>query len=144
MNNLDNFSNLDDKMGKKEILICKIIRGIRKITSFFDLSSSELKLFRSKAKNKFRTIKFPMTKVGRKMAKQEEAPCCIPFHKSERRLNYKKRERITFRYKWKEWINLCKIYYRKPLPLLSYNPRVVQSIHRKGYEISSWTNGRSH
>ena len=43
-------------------------------TSFFDLSSSELKLLSNKAKNKFRTMKLPMTSVGRKMAKHVDAP----------------------------------------------------------------------
>lgn len=44
------------------------------LTSFFDLSSSELKLLSNKAKNKLRTMKLPMTSVGRKMAKQVDAP----------------------------------------------------------------------
>ena len=43
------------------------------ITSFLDLSSSQLKLLSNKAKNKLRTMKLPTTKAGKKMAKQDSA-----------------------------------------------------------------------
>lgn len=48
----------------------------KEITSFLDFSSSELKLLSNKAKNKFSTIKLPITNVGRNMAKHVEAPSC--------------------------------------------------------------------
>lgn len=54
-----------------------------RLTSFLDFNSSELKLLSNRAKNKFKTIKLPITKVGRKIAKQEEAPCWMDgWHKS--------------------------------------------------------------
>lgn len=43
-------------------------------TSFLVLSSSELKLLSNRAKNKLRTIKFPITKVGRNTAKHVPGP----------------------------------------------------------------------
>jgi hypothetical protein len=45
------------------------------LTSFFDFSSSELKLLRSKAKKRLRTMKFPITRAGRKIAKHVSGPC---------------------------------------------------------------------
>lgn len=43
-------------------------------TSFLVLSSSELKLLSNNAKNKLRTIKLPITRVGRKMARHVPGP----------------------------------------------------------------------
>lgn len=53
----------------------------QKLTSFLDLSSSELKLLSNKAKKRLRTMKFPITKAGRKIAKQVPGPCktCLQF-----------------------------------------------------------------
>lgn len=67
------------------------------LTSFFDLSSSELKLFSNKAKNKFKTIKFPITSVGRKMAKQVDAPSCIIEEKKMYSAeNYRKMQSLNY------------------------------------------------
>lgn len=52
------------------------IRARDQHTSFFDFSSSELKLLSNSAKNKFSTMKLPMTSVGRKMAKHVDAFSC--------------------------------------------------------------------
>jgi hypothetical protein len=43
-------------------------------TSFLVLSSSELKLLSNRAKNKLSTMKFPITKVGRKTARHVPGP----------------------------------------------------------------------
>lgn len=56
------------------ILELELANTFTLLTSFFDFSSSELKLLSNKAKNKFNTIKLPMTSVGKKMAKHVEAP----------------------------------------------------------------------
>lgn len=95
------------------------------LASFFDLSSSELKLLSNNAKNKFRTMKFPMTRVGRNMAKHVEAPCC----KGNRSIR-------------KE----VEVYIDLTVPPLRHacNPIGVRSIHRIEYEKSSWTNERNH
>ena len=44
------------------------------LTSFRDLSSSQLKLLSSKAKKRLSTKKLPMTRAGRKMEKQISEP----------------------------------------------------------------------
>lgn len=50
------------------------------LTSFLCFNSSLLKLLRSKAKNKLSTIKFPTTRAGMKIARQEPGlPCNITF-----------------------------------------------------------------
>lgn len=41
------------------------------LTSFLDLSSSQLKLLSNKAKKRLSTIKLPMTKAGKNMARQD-------------------------------------------------------------------------
>ena len=42
-------------------------------TSFRDLSSSQLKLLSRRARKRFSTMKFPMTRAGRNMARQDSA-----------------------------------------------------------------------
>ena len=53
-------------------------------TSFLDLSSSQLKLLSNKARKRFSTIKLPITRAGRKMARHDSgAPCnmkILSFH----------------------------------------------------------------
>lgn len=56
---------------KKEM---KVRTYQKTLTSFLDLSSSELKLLSSKAKKRLRTMKLPMTSAGRKIAKQVPVP----------------------------------------------------------------------
>ena len=59
------------------VIFCPNRLFIRKIitqsllTSFLDLSSSQLKLLSNKAKKRLSTIKLPMTKAGKNMAKQD-------------------------------------------------------------------------
>lgn len=44
------------------------------LTSFLDFSSSELKLFKSKARKRLRTMKLPMTRAGKNIAKHVPGP----------------------------------------------------------------------
>ena len=53
-----------------KLLILFLIRP-QDFTSFLDLSSSQLKLLRRRARKRFRTIKFPITRAGRNIAKQD-------------------------------------------------------------------------
>lgn len=62
---------------------------LAKITSFLVFNSSELKLLSSKAKNKFSTMKFPITNVGRNTARHMPGPWkCLSLLASRFRWNW--------------------------------------------------------
>ncbi len=52
-----------------------------RLTSFLDLSSSQLKLLRRRARKRLSTMKLPITSAGRKMARQDSA---TPWKRGER------------------------------------------------------------
>ena len=64
-------------------LLWLVVDWLAALTSFLDLSSSQLKLLRRRARKRLRTMKLPMTRAGRKMARQDSGfPCTVQAYHS--------------------------------------------------------------
>ena len=93
------------------------------LTSFLCFNSSLLKLLRSKAKNKLSTIKFPTTRAGMKIARQEPGlPCDVTLTSDH----------------WARTQQLLQIWSE-----LACSPTVVLSTPRTIFGRSSWRNGKN-
>jgi len=74
---------LDQWSSGRHVSLSWLVATVSSLTSFFDFSSSELKLLSSKAKKRLRTMKLPITRAGRKIAKHVSGPYGnIPQHQS--------------------------------------------------------------
>ncbi len=89
-------------------------------TSFLDLSSSQLKLLRRRARKRLRTMKLPITRAGRKMARQDSGLPCQFYQLVTSYMN---------------WVAIIEIKHIKIINLLFW---VFIIIIKKTIELAIW------